>query len=468
MSRKSIIIVVLVVIVGIVLAAIAFGGNRNQGIRVFTEKVERRTIQETVAASGRVFPQTEVKISSDVSGEIVELYVEEGDSVVAGQLLAKIDPDAYQSQVQRGIANVNSAKAQLSNSLSQIETLEAQREQAQAQATNAREVHERNIKLREEGVISDADFESSLSSLRSLEANLKAAQANVRAARQSADAARYSVEGSQATLNELRTSLRRTTIYAPVSGIISLLNVEEGERVVGTIQMTGTEMMRIANLDAMEVRVEVSENDIPRVTVGDKAQIEIDAYLDRTFTGTVTQIANSSTTAALADNVLNSDQVTNFEVRISIDPASYRDLISNNKPYPFRPGMSASVEIMTQLEQDVLSLPIQAITTRDKEDNRPEQREDDGEGARPVQAANEGSGSSFDDLIVVAFVVEADSVLRVPVETGVQDDSYIQILSGVKEGQQVVVGPYTAVARELKQGSTVTIVTEEEYYEGDE
>ncbi|MEO0877151.1 MAG: efflux RND transporter periplasmic adaptor subunit, partial [Bacteroidota bacterium] len=421
-----------------------------EGTKVFTEDALQRSIQETVSASGKIFPQTEVKISSDVSGEIVELYVEEGDSVTAGQLLAKIDPDTYQSQVQRGVATVNSAKASQANSRSQIESARAQVAQIEAQLQNAKEIHERNEGLYKEGVVSEADYQASLSNMRALEANLVSSKANQESAAQAAQAAAFNVKSSEATLAELRTSLRRTTIYAPVDGVVSMLNVEQGERVVGTIQMTGTEMMRIANLDAMEVRVEVSENDIPRVSVGNSVDVEVDAYTDRKFRGTVYQVASSSTTAAMAETNLTSDQVTNFEVRIRIEPSSYADLISANKPYPFRPGMSASVDIYTRRVEQVISLPIQAVTTREPED-------DD---ANP-------NNNELLDLLEVVFVVAEDSVQMVEVVTGLQDDEFIEIKSGLEGGAQVVIGPYSAVARELEQGEQIYIVTEEEYYEGD-
>ncbi len=453
MSRRRIIIFSLLAIVVLVAIGLILKGGDDEGIRVYTEAVTARSIQETVAASGKVFPETEVKISSDVSGEIVELMIEEGDSVVAGQLLAKIDPDAFQSQVQRGIATVNSAKAQLANARAQIETLKAQREQTQAQLVNAREIHQRNEGLLKDQVISQADFDASLSNLRALEANLRAAESNVRGAEESARAAQFQVESADASLNELRTSLRRTTIYAPTDGVISLLSVEAGERVVGTIQMSGTEMMRIADLSAMEVRVEVSENDIPRVSLGDKAEIEVDAYLDRKFIGTVSQIANSSTTAATAGAVLNSEQVTNFEVRIQIDPGSYADLEQKGIPSPFRPGMSASVEILTNRVDDALSLPIQAVTTREPEKEKGT--------ARTVSNAG-----IEDDFLEVVFVVQADTVAQRTVETGIQDNDFIVIKSGVAAGEEVVTGPYNAVARELRDGTKVQVVSEDKFYEG--
>ncbi|RMF01796.1 MAG: HlyD family efflux transporter periplasmic adaptor subunit [Bacteroidetes bacterium] len=451
-NRRWLIILLLLVLTAVVAATI-YNKREAEGEKVFTEQVTRRTIQETVAASGKVFPQTEVKISSVVSGEVVELLVEEGDSVRAGQPLAKIDPELIQSQVQRGKAGVSSARAQLANARAQVEAAKAQVAQIEAQLENAREIHQRNEVLYQEGVVSEADYQASLSNLRALQANLSLAQANQRSAEESAKAAEYNVESSVATLKELQTSLQRTTLYAPVHGIVSMLNVEEGESVVGTIQMAGTELMRIANLGAMEVRVEVSENDIPRVAVGNRVEIEVDAYVDRKFRGTVYQVASSSTTAALAENNLTSDQVTNFEVRINIDPSSYQDLVRPGNPYPFRPGMSASVEIFTRRAEDVLSLPIQAVTTREKED------ED--------QRRNREGEVIVDDLIEVVFVVEGDSVQMVEVVTGLQDDTFIELKSGVQADQQVVVGPYTAVSRKLKQGMTVNVVSEEEYYETD-
>lgn len=443
MSRKWIIIILALVAIAVI-AAMAFGQRKEEGTRVFTTEAETRTIQETVAASGKIFPQTEVKISSDVSGEIVELYVEEGDSVVAGQLLAKIDPDIYQSQVARGVASVNSAKAQQANAGAQINTLIAQKEQIEAQLKNAQDIYKRNQELRAEGVISEQDLEASEANLRALEANLRSAASNIDASRETALASSYQVKSSEATLNELRTSLRRTTIYAPIGGVVSLLNVEQGERVVGTVQMAGTEMMRIANLNAMEVRVEVSENDVPSVKLGDKVEIEVDAYLGRKFIGTVTQIANSSTNAALAENVLNSDQVTNFEVRIGISQSSYNDLLSDKNPYPFRPGMSASTDILTKRVDGVLAVPIQCVTTRENE------------------AAKDDP--SLEDLLEVVFIVSGDTVRQITVTTDIQDDAFIQVTSGLETGAQVVKGPYSALSRTLKEGEKVIVVEEDDFY----
>jgi HlyD family secretion protein len=443
MSRKWIIIILALVAIAVI-AAMAFGQRQEEGTRIFTTEAENRTIQETVSASGKIFPQTEVKISSDVSGEIVELYVEEGDSVVSGQLLARIDPDIYQSQVTQGVASVNSAKAQAANAGAQINTLIAQKEQIQAQLKNAQEIYKRNQELRAEGVISVQDLEVSEANLRALEANLRSATSNIDASRETALASSYQVKSSEATLSQLRTSLRRTTIYAPIGGVVSLLNVEQGERVVGTVQMAGTEMMRIANLNSMEVRVEVSENDVPSVKLGDKVEIEVDAYLGRKFIGTVTQIANSSTNAALAENVLNSDQVTNFEVRIGISQSSYDDLLSDKNPYPFRPGMSASTDILTRRVDGVLAVPIQCVTTRENE------------------AAKDDP--SLEDLLEVVFIVSGDTVRQITVTTDIQDDAFIQVTSGLEVGAQLVKGPYSALSRTLKEGEKVIVVEEDDFY----
>jgi len=446
MARKIIIGIVLLIVLGTVITMV-LNSNKETGTRVFTSEAKERTIQEIVSASGKIFPQTEVKISSDVSGEVVELYVEEGDSVKSGQLLAKIDADAYQSQVARAAANVNSSKAQLANARAQINSLEAQKTQIEAQLANAQEINNRNKALAADGVVSQADLEASSATLRGLEANIKAAESNILGAQESARAAQYGVESSEATLSEFRTSLRRTTIYAPMSGVVSLLNVEQGERVVGTIQMAGTELMRIANLNAMEVRVEVSENDVPSVQIGQTAEVEVDAYLNRKFKGSVTQIANSSTTAGLADNILNSDQVTNFEVRISIDPASYADLVKGGNLYPFRPGMSAGVDVLTSNSDGVISIPIEAVTTREKE------TDDDVVG--------------IEELEEVVFVVRADTIDKVVVTTGLQDASVIEVKSGLEAGDAVVAGPYTAVSRKLKEGEKVIVKEKDKFYEDD-
>ncbi len=465
-NKNTLVFILLGVIVLLLVVAVIKNKTKSKGEKVSVEKVEKRTIKEKVAASGKIFPETEVKISSDVSGEIVELYIEEGDSVTSGQLLAKIDPDAYQSQVERGVASVNNAMAQVANAKSGVERSKAQltqaiaqKEQIEAQINNTRTIHNRNIELHKDGIISDSDFEMSLSNLKALEANLRSAQANVtsseanlESAVQSTKAAEFTVKSAEASLKELQTSLRRTTIYAPTNGIVSMLNVEKGERVVGTSMMSGTEMMRVANLDAMEVQVDVSENDVLRVSLMDKVEIEVDAYIDRKFEGTVTEIANSASNTATAS--LTTDQVTNFIVKVHINPESYADLITKANRSPFRPGMSASVEINTRTENDVLSVPIQAVTTREKEDK---------DGKKKTENT-EKDKLSTDDLREIVFTCHGDSAKIVDVKTGIQDDNYIQVLSGLKEGDEVVTGPYSAVSRKLEDGNIINKVDEDELY----
>ena len=462
MLKNNKLIYFLIAAVAILLAVFYFKGqSKPKGEEITVEKVSKRTIKEMVGASGKVFPETEVKISSDVSGEIVELYVEEGDSVIAGQLLCKVDPDTYKSMVERGEATVNSSKAQVANSASgiarskaQLIQAQAQLEQIKSQLENQGGIHNRNVLLHKEGVISQADFENSEATLkqlqanfRSTEANVKTAEANVESAEQSKKAAEFTVKSSQASLKEMVTSLKRTTIYAPMGGIVSALNIEQGERVVGTAQMSGTEIMRIANLNSMEVQVDVSENDVLRVALKDEVEIEVDAYLDRKFIGKVTEIANSASNTGTSIS-LNTDQVTNFIVKIRIDPESYKDIVQKGKKFPFRPGMSASVDINTETQQGVLSVPIQSVTTREDE-------KEDEETKVKKKKENE-------EIKEVVFVMSADTVKMVEVKTGIQDDENIEILSGLKEGEEVVAGPYSAISRKLKAGMQVRLEDKEE------
>jgi HlyD family secretion protein len=468
-KNNKLIYILIGAILILVIAAVVTRGNKSKGEKVSFEVAEKRTIKETVSASGKVYPETEVKITSDVSGEIIELNVEEGDSVTTGQLLAKIDPDAYQSQVERGVAGVNNAMAQLANARSGIERSKAQltqaiaqQEQIEAQLENTKSIHERNIKLHKDGVISDVDFEASLSGLEGLKANyrssianVKTAEANLESAKQSEKAADYTVKSTEASLKELKTSLRRTTIFAPTDGVVSLLTVEQGERVVGTSMMSGTEMMRIANLNSIEVQVDVSENDVLRVSVGDPVDIEVDAYLDRKFKGIVTQVANSASNTMTAS--LTTDQVTNFVVKIRIDASSYADLMKDKDRFPFRPGMSASVEIYTNTEDGVLSVPIQSVTTREDKDEKKKNREKNG----PQSTDKEKDDNKLKEVV---FVCRGDSAIMVEVKTGIQDDSYIQVLEGVKDGDEVITGPYNVVSRKLKNGDLVNKVSEDELY----
>ncbi len=425
-----------------------------EGEKVMAEAVENRTITETVSASGKIFPQTEVSISSDVSGEIIALNVEEGDSVKIGQLLARIEPDAYESQVEQGRAGVSSAKAQLANAEAQISSASAGLERSNANLANAQQTYERFEKLYKEGTIALAEFESYEAQLKQAQADVKTAEAGVKSAKESARSSRFQIESSQANLKQLRTSLERTRILSPLTGVISMLSVEEGERVVGTIQMAGTEMMRIANLSAMEVQVEVSENDIPRVFIGNDVDVEVDAYLGRKFTGKVAEIANTAANLTSQTASLTSDQVVNFVVKINMNPDSYADLISPTSPFPFRPGMSASVEIKTKTAKDALTVPIQAVTTRDE----------DGKGRKSNEEDNED-----DNIREVVFVIpaDADTVKMLEIKTDIQDDTYIMIAEGLQAGDRVVTGPYNMISRKLKEGMKIEVVEEEELYKSD-
>ena len=440
-NNKWLIIGLVLIVLLLIAAVFIKGKSKPKGLEVDVEKVAKRTIYEKVAASGKIFPETEVKISSDVSGEIVNLYVAEGDSVVAGQLLAKIDPEAFFSQVEQGEAGLNQARSAQANSESQIETSIAAKEQTMATLENARIVHNRNTKLLADGVISQVEYDQSQLVLRQQEANLKSAEANIRAARKAAEGAQYQVSSAAANLKQLKTNLSRTSIKAPTAGIVSSLSVELGERVVGTIQMTGTEMMRIANLSSMEVQVDVSENDILKVSVGDEVDIEVDAYLEKVFKGTVTEIANSASNIQTATVQLNSDQVTNFIVKIRIDANSYQNLKNDGSRYPFRPGMSASVDIYTSAVEDALSIPIQAVTIREKEEAEDKDEDELDE----------------EDMRTVVFVMQADTAHMVEVQTGIQDDEYIVIAAGLETDDQVVTGPYQIVSKKIEQGKQLTI-----------
>jgi len=473
--KRTLLYVILGVLALLIVSAVIKARNKPKGEEVTTEKVQRRTIRETVSASGKIFPETEVKISSDVSGEVVDLFVREGDSVTAGQILAKIRPDEYQSAVERGQAAVNSAQSQrqitsatVQSSNSQIDQLKADKNRVTAQLDAARNAHKRNEKLFKEGVISEQDFETSQSNLRTLESSLaaseaalKAAETNLSSTRENVRVAEFGISSAQATLKELRTSLQKTVITAPVNGIVSKLNIEKGERVVGTLQMAGTEMMRIANLHSMEVQVEVSENDILKVGLNDETDIEVDAYLGRKFKGRVTEIANSASNvgSALAGASLNTDQVTNFVVKIRIDPNSYTDLLQTGKRYPFRPGMSASVDIYTNSVEGVLSVPIIAVTARgDEKEEKKKVDEEEDEGPKP---ANNKTKEKVEESKVkeVVFVALGDTVAMREVKIGIQDNDFIEITEGLKDGESVVTGPYSAIARKLKGGSRITIST---------
>lgn len=421
------------VIAILLIMAIVKSSSAESGKAVDYSEVEKRDITETVSASGKIFPATEVKISSDVSGEIVELHVAEGDTVRKGDILALIDPDLYESQVRRGEASLSAARVQLAQSRSAVQVAIAQKEQSTAQYNNQKRIHKRNEELFQKGVISELEYDNSLMSLETAEADFKSASANLKSREDDVDAAGFNIESAQASLSELKTSLRKTTIHSPMDGVVSLLNVEQGERVVGTIQMSGDVLMRIADLSYIEAQVEVSENDILNVSLGDIAEIEVEAYYGRVFSGKVTEIANSAANINSATSKsLTSDEVTNFIVKIGIDNDSYLDLIKSGRPFPFRPGMSCSVEIQTENKTAVLSVPLAAVTAREVE--------------------KEGKKNAMEEIV---FVVRNDTAYRHIVTTGVQDRSYIEIVSGLTEGQTIVSGPYSAVSRELEDKTKV-------------
>ncbi len=465
--KRTLLYALIGIFVLLVVAATIKARQKPKGEEVNAEAAQRRTIREMVSASGKIFPETEVKISSDVSGEIIELYVKEGDSVTVGQVLAKIRPDEYQSALEQGQASVSTARSQrqisssnVQGSSAQIDQLKADRQRSVSQLEVARNAHQRNEKLYKEGVISASEFDTSLGNLRAAEsalaaadASLKSAESNLSSARENVRVADYGINSANARLKELRTSLQKTIITAPVSGIVSKLNVEKGERVVGTLQMAGTEMMRIANLRSMEVQVDVSENDILKVSVGDETDVEVDAYLGRKFKGKVTEIANSASNVGTTGASLNSDQVTNFVVKIRVDANSYTDMVKDGRQYPFRPGMSASVDIYTNTADSTLSVALIAVTARDEDaDKKKVNKEDE---ANPQKEEKE---KDLDSIKEIVFVVTGDTVAMREVKTGIQDNDYIEILSGIQEGEKVVTGPYAAIARKLKGGSRVVVV----------
>jgi HlyD family secretion protein len=405
--RNLIIIVVLLAIVAIAGKKAGWFG-KEEVTEVETAIVERRTVVQTVSASGKIQPEKEVKISSEVSGEIVELTVRDGDKVKKGDLLVKINQDIYLSALNRARAAFNSSKSQLA--------------QAEAQFIEADNNFSRNKSLYEKKVISDAEWDAANSAF-------KVAQLNV-------DAARFQAESAGATLNEAEDNLRRTTIYSPIDGTVSALYVELGERVVGTAQMTGTELLRVADLGNMEVVVDVNENDIIRVSNGDTAKVEVDAYLGQSFIGVVTEIANSAKLTGVS-----ADQVTNFTVKIKLLTESYEDMVTEKNKIPLRPGMTATVEIRTETIVDQITVPIQAVTTRT----------DTSAEASSYRNRKAQSDESFE----VIFVLNGNKAELRVVKTGIQDDKYIVVTEGVKEEDEVITGPYSEVSKKLKPGMEV-------------
>ena len=404
-------------------------------IEVELAKVKYTTITEKVSASGSVQPVTEVKLAPEVSGEIRELLIEEGDSVSVGQLLVKIRPDIWISQFERAEAALNQQRANLVSA-------EAAHAASQATFMRAEQDYERQKKLWEQKVISQAEWQLA-------EQTYKVAESDLKSARQTVEAARYIVRSSEASVREARENVSLTSVRAPMNGIVSKLDVKKGERVVGTQTMAGTEMMRIADLHIMEVRVNVNENDIVRVHVGDTALIDVDAYSsqEKIFKGVVTLIANT------ANEKTTTDAITEFEVRILMLQSSYQDMIDAGIHYPFRPGMTASVEILTTRKDNVRSVPLAAVTTR----NPAEMGGNTGpssENAQPVGNQSNTQPQRNDDKVVV-FINDNGSAKMVEVETGISDYDNIEIVSGLADSAEVVTGPFLVVSKRLKEGDKI-------------
>jgi HlyD family secretion protein len=381
-------------------------------VKVAVENAEKRVIVETITANGKIQPEKEVKISPDVSGEIVELTIKEGYHVEKGQLLLRIKPDTYISQKDRSLAAISSARARLA--------------QSEAQFTQAELSFKRSKQLFEEQTISKSDYEQA-------EASYTVAKAEV-------DASKFSVVSTEASLKEANENLIKTSIYAPMSGTVSMLLVELGERVAGTNLMAGTELLRVADLSRMEAQVEVNENDIVKVNLGDTALIEVDAYLDQKFKGIVTEIANSAKTTGVS-----ADQVTNFDVKILVLPESYKKLVDAGDSNPFRPGMSANVDIQTESKADIITVPIQSVTTR-------------------TDTTKTAGTPSDKDIRTIVFITDGQYALAKDVKTGIQDNTYIEILSGVAVNDRVISAPFSAISKKLSDSTLIEIVKKDELF----
>lgn len=441
-NRRNIILVALGAVVVIVLVVLAMNkGDERSGIKVTAEKVEKRNIIEVVSANGKIQPEKDIKISPYISGEVIELYVKEGDQVKKGDLLAKIDPEIYRANYDRMQAMLNSQKAAEANARAQVA-------QVEAQFRNAELNFNRNKTLWDQKVISDADNDASKSAY-------DVAKAGKDAAMESLKSAEFGVESSKASLKEAQENLFKTTITAPSDGTVSKLSIEKNERVTGASQFSaGTEIMRIANLESMEVNVEVNENDIVRVTLNDTCLIEVDAYLDKKFKGIVTEISTSANTVGVS-----ADQITNFNVKIRILPESYHEMVDTASAIrsPFRPGMSATVDIQTETVYKVLSVPIQSVTTRA-----------DTSGVVKEEDANIDVAATKDEVKEYVFMHKDGKALMQEVKTGVQDNTYIEITKGIEEGQEVITGPYRAISKRLKNDDVIKVVDKKDIYTEEE
>lgn len=450
-------IVVLLLILMIVLAkAGAFG--KNEGTKATAEKVQKRTIIEVVNATGKVYPEIEVKISPDISGEITQLNVQEGDSVKKGQVLARIYADIYSIQRDQAAAGVSQSQAQVQQSQAQAANSEAALLALKANMEQAQRTYNMQKQLFDDKVISQSELNTADATLKSAMANYNAAVQGIRGTQASIRSAQASAQSARANLQKSNKDLSRTAVVAPMDGVVSLMNVKEGEKVVGNSMMAGTEMLRVADMQKIEVRVDVSENDIPKVKIGDSAIVEVEAYSDKKFKGVVTQISSSNNGASsLAATANTSTDVTNYKVYIRILPESYMDLIGKGS-FPFRPGMSANVDIQTKTHVNVLSVPINAITTREKSDSL--------KSSVPNNGDNKTNSPMTDDIEVVAFVLQQDgTVKKVKVKTAIQDINHIEVTEGLKEGDEVITGPYDLVSRQLKEKDKVKVVSNKELFE---
>lgn len=415
--------------------------GKGDTLQVAIDKVSKRSLVETVTASGKINPETEVKLSSEVSGEVIELNVHEGDSVKKGKLMAVVNPSIYEAVVTQATASVNQFKANFSSA-------RASSIQAKASLDQAKRNFERNKQLYDEKIISDAEFEAA-------KLQFEQANANAETANEQVNAASFSVKSAEAQLSQAVDNLKKTKIYAPMDGIVSLVNVKLGERVVGTAQMAGTEIIRIADLNNMQAEVDVNENDVLRIAIGDTAEIEVDAYIKKKFKGVVSQVSYSATNTL---GSVTASQATNFTVKMKLLKESYADLIKPElgKKFPFRPGMSATVDIKTEGRENVLTVPLQSVTTREEDDIK------DKDFAKSKKA--EKTASEKKEMKEIVFVVEGGKAKAKEVKTGIQDASYIEILSGVGESEQVIKSPFKLISKTLKNGDAVKVVEEKDLF----
>ena len=450
---KWVLIVLGVLIVVMIAGKLLFGGDKG-GTKVSAEKATKRTIIESVNASGKVYPEVEVKISPDISGEVTELNVEEGDSVKKGQVLARIYADIYALQRDEAASRVSQSSATVNNSKAALEALKANLDQA-------KQTLDRNQTLYDQKVISKAELEQYEVTYRSALANYNAAQQNIKSLQ-------AGVQTSQTGLTKANKDLNRTTLTAPMNGVISSLKIKKGERVAGNSFNVGTEMMTVADMSVLEVRVDVGENDIVKVNFGDSVDVEVDAYNNRKFKGVVTQIASSTKSSSA---ISTSNDVTNYEVRIRLDKESYKDLIdpTHSKKFPFRPGMNASADIKTKRHDNVLAVPITAVNARVKGSDKSmaDKKKEEEKIKKDNDNEMDPTKTSFDDeLEEVVFVIQKDGkVKKVVVKSGIQDINYIEVLSGLNEGDEVVTGPYNAISKTLKDGTKVKVVPKDKLFE---